>query len=75
MALRLIHAFQPIIELIQGIAYPLAYITIGTGICLVIIGQKNEGFKLVKWASIGYVAAQLLPGMMKMLYEVGKGLK
>lgn len=68
-------AFQPIIDLIQGIAYPLAYITLGTGVCLVIIGQKTEGFKLMKWAGIGYVMMQWLPGLMKMMYEIGKGLK
>jgi hypothetical protein len=68
-------ACQPIIDLVQGIAYPLAYISIATGICLIIIGQKNEGFRLVKWAGIGYILMQWVPGLMKMMHEIGKGLK
>jgi hypothetical protein len=75
MALKIMQAFQPIIDLVQGIAYPLAYITLATGVCLVIIGQKNEGFKLMKWASIGYILMQWLPGLMKVMYDIGKGIK
>ena len=75
MALKIMSAFQPIIDLVQGLAYPLSYITLATGICLIIIGQKSQGIRLMKWAGIGYLFMQWLPGLMRILYEVGKGLQ
>jgi hypothetical protein len=75
VAEKIMEAFNPVINLIQGIAYPLAYITLGTGVCLIIIGQKSEGLKLMKWAGIGYILMQWLPGLMKMMYTIGQGMK
>ena len=75
MAVRIMNAFQPLIEIAQGIAFPLAYLAIATGICLIIIGQKSGGLRLIKWAAIGYLLMQWLPSLMKILNEVGAGLQ
>ena len=71
---KILRAFQPIIDIAQGIAYPLAFVSILTGICLVIVGQKRSGLNMVKWAAVGYIAAQWVPGFMKILAEVGKAM-
>jgi hypothetical protein len=71
---KIIKAFWPLIDLIQGIAYPIAYIAIGTAICLYILGQRQKAFIMAKAAVVGYLAMQWLPGIMKILKEIGQAM-
>ena len=72
---RIVRAFDPIIQLMQGIAYPLAYIAISTGICLIIVGQKRGGMSMIKWAAVGYLLMQWLPSIMQILADVGQAMR
>ncbi|HDR7875924.1 hypothetical protein AB1I77_25455 [Bacillus paranthracis] len=72
---RIIHAFDPVISLIQGISYPVAFIMISTGFLLIMTGQKHRGLSCIKWASIGYVGAQLAPALMDILVDIGKEMR
>jgi len=67
-------AFMPIIEVIQGISLPLAFVVLATAICMIIVGQKRQGLVMAKWAVIGFIAMQWLPSFMKILAEVGEAM-
>lgn len=64
-------AFDPIIQLLQAVSYPLAFVCIALAILLIMIGQKRKGLEIVKWAAIGYLLMQLLPSLMSILHSVG----
>jgi hypothetical protein len=68
-------AFDPIIQLIQGVSFPLAFICVSLGVLLLMIGQKRKGLEIIKWAVVGYLLMQLLPGLMNILHSVGSAMK
>jgi hypothetical protein len=74
LAEKIMNAFQPIIDLCQGISYPLAFIMVSTGFLLMMVGQTSRGVKMLKWAGIGYIGLMFVPSIMAMLYEVGKAM-
>jgi hypothetical protein len=72
---KVVRAFDPIIALTQAVAYPLCYCAMAVGICLMIVGQKHTGVKTIKWAAVGFLMMQWLPGVMNILMEVGKAMR
>jgi TrbC/VIRB2 pilin len=68
-------AFDPLVDLVQGLSYPLCYLMIAGGFILVIIGQGHRGMQMLKWAAIGYIGLQFAPALMTILVEVGKAMK
>jgi len=74
IALKIISAFNPIIEMLQAMSYPLTFIAAACGVLLITIGQKRKGLEMIKWATVGFLLMQLLPGFMKMLMEVGRAM-
>lgn len=71
---KIIRAFDPIIQLMQGVAYPIAFIMVATGILMVIAGQQHRGMKIIRSAAMGYLLMQLLPAMMLLLRDIGKAM-
>ena len=67
-------AFNPIIELIQGVSYPVAFLMLSGGMLLVMIGQKHRGLNMMKWAALGYIGMQFVPALMSIVVDVGKGM-
>lgn len=74
MAERIIWAFQPLIDLIQGVSYPLAFLVLTASLFLLMFGQKAQALKLARGAAIAYLLMQLLPGLMLLLRDVGKAM-
>jgi len=72
---KIMKAFDPIIQLVQGISYPLAFICIALGVLMLMIGQKRKGMEVIKWAVVGYLLMQLLPGLMSLLHTVGGAMQ
>lgn len=72
---KITSAFNPIITLVQGVTYPLCFICIALGILLLMIGQKRKGLEIIKWAVVGYLLMQLLPGLMNILHSVGSAMQ
>lgn len=72
---KIMHAFDPIIELVQGLSYPVAFLFLAGGMLLVMMGQRHKGLQMIKWAGIGYIGMQLVPALMAMLVEVGRLMK
>jgi hypothetical protein len=75
IASKIIKAFDPLIDLMQGLAYPLCYLTCAVAVLFIIIGQRKKAFELAKWSIVGYLAAQWLPAFLKIIQEVGKAMR
>lgn len=71
---RIINGFQPLIELALGLAYPVAFLGFSLGFLLMMLGQRHKALQFVKWSAVGYIGMQFVPGMMKILVEVGKSV-
>lgn len=66
--------FQPLIDLARALAYPLAFVSIAIGICLIIIDQRQNGWRLIKTAITGYILMQWLPALMRIIRDVGDAM-
>lgn len=71
---RIISAFNPIVDIIQGLAYPVGFIMITAGALVVMTGNRQKGMQMIKWAAIGYLLMMFCPGIMTILVEVGKAV-
>ena len=70
----IIHAFDPLLQLMIDLSLPIAGIMITGGCLLIMIGQKEKGFTLLMNSSLGYVLVNLSPLFLKLLEEIGKAL-
>ncbi|GLG01193.1 hypothetical protein Alches_12320 [Alicyclobacillus hesperidum subsp. aegles] len=75
IASAMTHAFQPVIAVIQGLAYPISFISMAGGMLLISVGQRHRGISMIKWAAIGYLGMQLLPGIMDLVAQVGDSMR
>lgn len=71
---KIIHAFDPIVQLLQGLSYPVCFIMLSAGFLVIMTGNRAKGLNLIKWAAIGYVGMQFAPAIMAILVEVGKAI-
>jgi len=66
--------FQPLIDLAKALAYPLAFLAMAIGICLIIIDQRQKGWQTIKTAIVGYILMQWLPALMRIIRDVGDAM-
>lgn len=71
---KLAHAFDPLIEVMVGLALPIAGVMITGGCLLILIGQKEPGFRLIMNSALGYALVTISPLLLALLAEVGKAL-
>lgn len=71
---NIIRAFDPLIQLMQGVSYPITFLMISGGFILIIMGQRSKGLAMIKWAAVGYIGLQFAPAIMKILVGVGKAM-
>ncbi|WP_339167127.1 TrbC/VirB2 family protein [Brevibacillus sp. FSL L8-0520] len=71
---RIVSAFNPLIELVQGVSYPVAFLMICGSFLLIMVGQRSKGLAMLKWASVGYIGLQFAPAIMQILVSVGKAM-
>lgn len=69
-----IHAFDPLLELMVDLSLPIAGIMLTGGALLILIGMKEKGFTLILNSSLVYCLVQLSPLFIKLLGEIGKAL-
>jgi len=55
---------QPRLSALLPSLWPLAYLAAAVGVCLVIVGLKRLGFKVVRWSIIGYFVLLILITMI-----------
>lgn len=72
---KVIAGFEPLLELVQAFAYPLAFLMFSLGFYIVMTGNKNKGIEIIKWTAIGFVGSQFIPSIMRMLMDIGVALK
>lgn len=72
---KIMSAFMPVVDLVQGITYPVALIMLSGGMLLIMMGQKHKGLSMIKWAAIGYIGMQFVPSLMAILADIGKAMK
>lgn len=72
---KIIKAVDPIVQLIQGISYPVGFIMIAAGFLVIMTGNRQKGLNMIKWAAIGYIGMQFVPVIMALLVEVAKAMK
>jgi hypothetical protein len=68
---QIIHAFDPLINLVQVLSYPIGFIMVSAGCLFIMVGQKEKGMGMIQTAAIGYILVQLAPLFMKILVGIG----
>jgi hypothetical protein len=69
---KTVNAFDPIVDLLQGLSYPISLIVMMCGGIVWMIGNKEKGLGLITNAGMGYIIVQMVPLGMKLLVEVAK---
>lgn len=68
---RIISSFDPLIELITALSYPVAGVMVTGGALMIMIGMKEKGYSTLQTASLGYILVQLSPLMLDLLVGIG----
>ncbi|EZH67869.1 hypothetical protein DH09_08060 [Bacillaceae bacterium JMAK1] len=71
---RIVHSFDPLIDLLQNLSLPLAGVMVTVGGIFVMLGMKERGYSLLMQASIGYILLQLTPLFMDLLVSIGESI-
>ncbi|HZH61323.1 MAG TPA: TrbC/VirB2 family protein [Metabacillus sp.] len=69
---KTVNAFDPIVDLLQGLSYPISLIVMMCGGIVWMLGSKEKGLGLITNAGMGYIIVQMVPLGMKLLVEVAK---
>jgi uncharacterized membrane protein YozB (DUF420 family) len=68
---QIIHAFDPLITLVQTLSYPIGFVMISAGCLFIMCNNREKGMQMINTAAIGYILVQLSPLFMKILVSVG----
>jgi hypothetical protein len=71
---KIIHAFDPLVDLMVNLSLPIAGVMLTGGALMIMIGQKEAGYKLIFNAALGYVLVQMSPLFISLLAGVGGAL-
>lgn len=71
---KMLHAFDPLITLVQALAYPVAMVVVLGGALFIMIGNKEKGFSMMQGAGLGYVLVQMTPLVLNILVEAMRSL-
>lgn len=74
VAAKVIRAFDPLVELVRALSYPIGLVMMLGGGLFVMIGNAEKGFSMIQKAGLGYVLIQMLPVLMDLLVEIAKAL-
>lgn len=70
-----IRAMSPIVDLVQALGHPIAYVMISVGALSLMLGNRKQGMALIKLAAIGYLTLAFVPVIMTMLDSVSNAMK
>lgn len=71
---KMMDAFTPIIDLIQGMAYPVAMVVVLGGAIMVMIGNSEKGFTMMQRAGMGYLLVMITPMILDVLVDAMEGV-
>jgi hypothetical protein len=70
---KMMDAFTPIIDLVQGMAYPVAMVVVLGGAIFVMIGNSDKGFSMMQKAALGYLIVMIAPMILDVLVDAIDG--
>jgi hypothetical protein len=70
----ILNAFNPLIDLVKALSYPIAGVMITGGALRYMIGQKEQGITTIQNTAIGYLLVQLSPLFLKLLVGIGESV-
>ena len=70
---KMMNAFDPLIDLIQGLAYPVALVVVLGGSIFVMIGNSEKGFSMMQKAGLGYLLVMITPMILDVLVDAMEG--
>lgn len=71
---KILHAFDPLIDLFQSLSYPIAGVMIAAGCLFIMVGNRERGMQMLQNAAIGYILVQLSPMFLQLLVGVGESV-
>ncbi|MFC4409424.1 hypothetical protein ACFOZY_03120 [Chungangia koreensis] len=71
---KIISAFDPLVDLIIALSLPVAGVMLAGGALMIMVGLKDNGFKLIMNAGLGYVLVQMSPLFIDLLAGVGAAI-
>jgi hypothetical protein len=71
---KVIHAFDPLVVLVQALSYPIGLTVMLGGGLFIMIGNREKGFSLIQQAGMGYILVQMLPLLMDLLVDISKAI-
>ncbi|AKU43374.1 hypothetical protein CPT_Silence37 [Bacillus phage Silence] len=70
---KIMAGFDPIIDLVSGLAYPLAFIGVTYAGILYMLKRPEEALDKIKHTALGFVLVNMAPLLMKLLVSVTAG--
>lgn len=70
----ILHVFDPLINLIMALSYPIAGVMIAGGCLCIMVGNRERGMQMMQNAAIGYILVQLSPMLLKLLVGIGSSV-
>jgi hypothetical protein len=71
MMAKIVHAFDPLIDLMVAVSLPIAGVMLTGGALMIMVGQKDMGFRLIMNSALGYVLVQMSPLFIDLLAGIG----
>lgn len=71
---KVVAAFNPLIELVKALSYPIGLTMMLGGGVFIMIGNSEKGIGMIQKAGLGYVLIQMLPLLMDLLVEIAASL-
>lgn len=66
--------FDPFIQIIVGISFPVASLVMAIGFFIMMFGMKEKALTMIMNAGIGYVLVQMLPLFNEILRTIGSAV-
>lgn len=70
---QIMQAFDPLTHLVQGLAYPITFLTLTVAGIHWILDHKEKAVSMMQGSAIGFIIVQMSPLLMKMLVEITSG--
>jgi hypothetical protein len=68
---RIMGAFDPLVELMISLSYPIAGVMLTGGALAIMIGMRDKGYSMIQMAGIGYILVQMTPLFLDLLVGIG----
>jgi hypothetical protein len=71
---KIVHAFDPLVDLMVSLSLPIAGVMLTGGALMIMVHQKEMGYKMIMNGCIGYILVQMSPMFLNLLAGVGAAL-